>query len=238
VRRLIGTSFDSSGAEFICGLLILTFCDRGAIGLLPPFDLCCANINHLWCLRENAPRSGSRAPSASTILSWSTGTPAPDRVATRAGPIDWFLSRQPPVTNIHASPCLPCHMVIGNSCNGGRTDRWLIATKLSRGEALACGNSARETAIVSAKMVRQMIIGHARRSKRHRSSFGEQVFDQRRDAEDEYDQNEDADQTHSRHSPTRHHVIHYEVSSEDSPVEGGKDAMRREGRSMASFTIE
>ena len=127
VRRLIGTSFDSSGAELICTRFFLTFCDRGAIGLLPPFDLCCANINHLWCLRENAPRSGSRAPSASTILSWSTGTPAPDRVATRAGPIDWFLSRQPPVTNIHVSPCLPCHMVIGNSCNGDTADGTLIS---------------------------------------------------------------------------------------------------------------
>jgi hypothetical protein len=67
-----------------------------------------------------------------------------------------------PVTNSHASSDVPCHMVIGNSYNGG-WGGWTAdsSTKLLRGEAPACGNSAREMATSSSKRVRQMIIGHS-----------------------------------------------------------------------------
>jgi hypothetical protein len=82
VRRSINTSFDSSGAELICTPFILTFCDRGAIGLLPPFDLYCGKYQALAMLaRKRADVSGSRAASTSCLCP----PERPRRIASRRG---------------------------------------------------------------------------------------------------------------------------------------------------------
>jgi hypothetical protein len=83
-RRSISTTFDSAGAELIWTRLILTLCDRVAIGRLSPFDHCCANLKRLWFLHEACGHMGiTRAIIInSRVMVWSE---CPRRIASRRG---------------------------------------------------------------------------------------------------------------------------------------------------------
>jgi hypothetical protein len=187
VRRSISNTFDSSGAQSIWAWLILTFCDRVTIGLLPSFDVWCANINRLWFLRENAPTYGDHTRHQHNKFC-SVPLERQRRIASRRGR---SLQRSPRYLSrashrrlrpalIAALPtlrgCLLTRhgrrpsalqvrltgsVLVGPEFLHSRISRISDRRDCLRGEAPACGNSVREMATSNAKRVRQMIIGRS-----------------------------------------------------------------------------